>query len=156
MSWLLCVLIAIILYVQLSYPTRFRQDFKIIQTDISRLKPSMLLEKFPIVIDDRIVDPLSLLTTTFKYQYIWKTEPVKLIGCPRAKYTLLYNNTAETQHVDLSHPKHKHVINPPITQVLLHSHQILILPPQWVYKMSTSMQCIELWDISHWIRANLF
>lgn len=156
LTTLACILIAILLYVQLTYPTRYRPDFEIIQTDVSRLKPTMILEKYPIVIDDRIVDPKALLATTFKYQYNWIKEPTTLIGCPRAKYTLFYNNTAATANIDIVHPQYKHIATPPLTRIMLHSYQTLILPPLWSYKMTVSIKCIELWDVSHWIRANIF
>lgn len=152
---ILLIIVLAIAYVQLSYPLRHRPDFEIIQTDVSRFNPSMLLEKYPIVIDDRLVDPHALLRNAFKYQYMWLDEPsamdIVVFTRPRAKYTILYNASEAKQAVDIIHPKYPIDDTSPVTRVLLNPNQTLVLPPLWAYKSSIVLQRIDLWDVPHWI-----
>jgi hypothetical protein len=160
---LILIVALIIAYITLSYPGRYRPDFEIIQTDVSRLKPSMLLEKYPLIIDDKLVDPRALLRTTFRYQYLWgdatgDTVPENVPQRPLAKYTVLYNPTEAKQNVDITHPKWGSGGGgsggeAPVTRVLLGPLQTIVLPPRWTYQLGAPMTRIELWDIPHWIRS---
>jgi hypothetical protein len=160
-TWIIFLVALVIAYVTLTYPGRYRPDFEIIQTDVSRLKPSMLLEKYPIIIDDQLVDPRALLRTTFKYQYLWgdptgDTVPEHVQQRPLAKYTVLYNASDAKQNVDITHPKYGGITrsaDAPMTRVLLGPLQTIVLPPRWAYQLGAPMTRIELWDVPHWIRS---
>jgi len=150
------IIALITLYVLLSYPLRTRPDFQIIQTNVESFKPTMLLEKYPIVIDDRIVDPASMVRTIFKYQYMWLKDDGAIApapACPKAKYTVLYNGDSENKiDVNIIHPKYRALGDQaPFTKVILHPHQTLVMPPLWSYLPSAAVNRIELWDVSHWI-----
>ena len=70
-----------------------KKDFKIIQTNLNDLLPTMLCDKYPIYIDESIVNIDELILTTFKYEYWFVHKMVntdlEIDVKTKSKFTLL-------------------------------------------------------------------
>lgn len=151
-----CALL-VVLYVQ-SY-MKPKTEYTIVQTYLDRLGVDTLLDKYPIVIYDRIPDPRSLLKSLFAYSYVFENVTMTRSGTTvpykaQSKYNILFNgNSNATIHI--ISPKYQ-VINKPLEEqpstlqyvtVNLKKNQVLILPMSWHFACSTEMQWIKLDDV---------
>jgi len=176
MKVLVIILVALVIYIYISYPTRYNSDTQILQASISTFDPSLLYEKYPLIIEDRLINPHDVRLNLLKYHYTFqqhngaKDTPLTLRKA-LAKYTMIYNQTQETQQIDLVHPKHydefKDVFRSPHSSaytiidgtfvptlsIKLHHGQSLIIPTMWMYKTPTVMWEMYFYDLSHWLIA---
>jgi hypothetical protein len=177
---LICIICALLLFIYLRYPTTYSPGVDILQVPLTNFDPQLLLERYPVVIPDRIVDPIEL-GNSFKCLYTWEYTninydvPVSQARLLLAKYTLLYNQGSDTAIVSLSHPsnadtltfsKSQHIhyrianledTSIPTTALLLHPHQTVILPTNWVIISEHNKQLKEMYfyDIPHYVSAQL-
>lgn len=160
----------------------------VLQTTVTGLRSEMLTEKQPIVVEDRVVDPRELLSTVFRYSYLFsKHDPIVTMKPEpeqepertgrRRRHGRRHNGVLETRGVvtlvsPIPLPRHdRHSSSsrrctrqeaPPDRHVLhvapssytdrasrrkhdrnrgidfvLHSNQVLILPPHWTVSASS-------------------
>lgn len=144
---LLLILAFLICFVYLKHYFKSNSSFEIIQTPISKLTPSLLFEKSPIVISEPIVQPIHLTKSIFKYMYICKKEKNitidKLYTC-NGKYCILYP-TEDDAHIHINHPNHK---EEKFQSVKLYKNQCIVLPMFWKFKThDPNIHSIDLFDI---------
>jgi hypothetical protein len=102
----------------------------IVQTKLSCMHPRMLIEWSPILISDKVVDPMQLVYTVFSCMFVFKKGPhpcSKIEKSNIARFTLLHNS-AETNKA-VVHLK----MNSISMSVVLGTKQVLVLPPTWAY-----------------------
>lgn len=151
----ICLLFIISVY--LYYVFKPKNDFQIIQTNLSNISDSVLYEKYPILISDNIINIYDLLDSLFKYQYLFKTDivlKVPFIKKNNAKFLVVHNNNETDKTVSLSSP------NKTTTgvDIIIPSYNILIVPYSWtIYSSSTSgssdteFKCLLLNDFFHFL-----
>jgi hypothetical protein len=140
---IICISIAIVILTTLVYTRYYMTPTdhpELLQTPLSLCSPELLAEKNPILITDRLVKHEDILSTVFKYQYVYASKRETIGGRDRAKdangmikgvntrarFTILFSDT-EDAFVDISHPTIGGV-----TRVVLRSHETLVLPPMWI------------------------
>jgi hypothetical protein len=114
------------------------------------MNADVLNERYPIVIYDRIVDPRVLLSTLFKYSYMFqKLNAFNAAPDPVAnnhKYNIIFSSQ-EIIEVDVISPLYKHdVQNAQFVTIKLKKQQTLILPCNWMYKTKSKHYNIFLDD----------
>lgn len=98
----LFILICIVCYI--SIYTKPKKHIEILQSDLSSLKTEFLLEKQPLIIYDKIVDPLEVIQSTFKYLYtfkIHKSLTANHIYQSNSRYALIHNPSDEDLTITL-------------------------------------------------------
>ena len=128
-----------------------KNDFRIIQTNVADLTPSVLCEKYPIYIDDRLVNTEELLMSLFRYQYLFKrsstyTEIDSAIKT-RCKFTLIHNNNDTVINLFIKN-SYDYV------QVKMYPYNLIVLPFRWEYKIDSKCDLTELNDLCHKVFFN--
>lgn len=157
MNYLVIILITVftIFYIQCYY--KFPNDFSLIQTTLSDFTPDLLLEKQPIYLFDQIVNPADLLSTLFKYQYLYHILSLSkndFLKQNLSKWVIIYNDGFSDTTVSIMHPeeaKHRTFLpsrfikknyilckNPTVSnscvEILLKPKKNVFVPMNWLYK----------------------
>lgn len=163
MNTYILIIVVLIVVCYLRYYVSPNPQFQILQSSITNIKAGHLFEKSPIIIDESIVDPQTLLTTLFRYLYTYKTlrEEVRVnqFTQNKCKYIVLYPEDGDAI-VQIAHPRRTYQIqrairkggeeDVPVVTTKLKSHQCLILPVYWWYKIiddNVKVNCIDLDDL---------
>lgn len=102
------------------------------------------MKKQPIVIDERIVNPMSLLQTVFKYMYVYKRlktvedETQGKYKQNKARFLVLFSNSG-TNSIEIANPKFKarESVEPPFIEIKLHANMCMVVPYKWLYRINT-------------------
>lgn len=141
---LIYVLIALITIVYVHYTIKINASFDLIQTSINDIKPQMLFEKLPIIINEPIVNPNQLTYTIFKYMHLYKRfkKLTKSHRC-KSKYTVIFSPNCN-QNVKVQHPFYNETVELPLGQ-----HQCIIMPARWIIQIENNkiIESIELDDL---------
>jgi hypothetical protein len=140
-----------------------KQDFQIIQTSLHNITDDMLYEKYPICINDRVINVSDLLQSLFKYQYMFKsqygvTQPFHKTN--HAKFLVIHNDHEGQCELEISSPNK----NTTGVQMILPAYNVLILPYMWSVSITTTtthsdndnndtcnLRCISLNDFTHFL-----
>jgi len=152
------VVLVLLIFVYTQYYLKFNTSYRIIPAQLDKIDESVLYEKYPIVVADRIVKPEVLLQTLFKYKYITSSiENRKGSINPYLvthKYTVLYN-TMHDIDVNIIAPQYRGEFKTNVdfyrtqTQyvtIKLKKQQIIILPAFWLYHITSPHTVIILND----------
>ena len=120
---------------------RPKSEYTLLQTTIENFTPSLLNEKLPILIESPIVNVSDLLTTVFKYCYIYTKKVIKTENKNKYGYLLITSKTNDISHISIKHPKYLEILN-----ITLHKNQVLVLPPLWWYKCNTE-ESIDMYGL---------
>lgn len=133
-------------YVKISLKTK--DDVQILQGNLDKITDNTLYEKYPIIINDKIIESKELLNSLFKYQYSFvqyfdleKETELKNTH----KYLILHNISDNDVNINIQSPTNKH---PPIN-INLPSYNVIILPYQWKILSDSSLHGILLNDFIH-------
>jgi|TARA_Y100000389_G_scaffold204971_1_gene261437 hypothetical protein len=136
--------IAIVSYMKVYF--KKKNDFRIIQTNVSDLHPSMLCEKYPIYIDDRIVNIEELLMSIFKYETLFKKylryAHINTSIKTKCKFTLIHNNNDNIANLYIKN-EYDYV------QIKLYPYNTFVIPLHWEYKIDSECDITELNDFFH-------
>jgi hypothetical protein len=139
----LAIIVIVCSYAYLSL--RPRTDFQIIQSNLSKLTDSTLHEKYPILINDQVVNAEDLCDSLFKYQYFFKKTHKLEINKTRknfSKYLILHNTNKCDVNIKLCNNIHVDIIIPP--------YNVLVVPYSWsVSDSDNELNCIQLNDFVH-------
>lgn len=146
----LVLILAAVLYVKLSLRTPLypHNEIEIVQTHLGNLTDSILLEKLPVLVHDRIASAATLAASHFRFLYLFE-EP-HLLSEYTAKVTsrfLILHNTSEELDltVDIgSTPSNK-------IPVALQPHNALVLPAGTYFRTHSleTTNALRLNDITH-------
>lgn len=153
---LIVILTTLVVLIYLRYFFAVNPTFEMLQTKMEKLDTKLLFEKSPILIEDRLVTPYSVVDTVFKYMYTIKNEWIidnKLFN-PYAqnthKYMLLY--ASEPIVIHLVHPNLYNKGKPSnVLQLNLQQSQAIIIPMFWYYSIKGHAFVIELDTIASFI-----
>lgn len=131
---LVCILLVVLMcaYVASHYWCPI-ESLEIAQTDMSTCTESVLLERRPLVITDRLANPDDLLKRScFRLLYVGVTAPHAILThnpvTTTARFTILYQTHVDSTRVQILHPRSGQGV-----EVVLHRHQSLVIPPQWMF-----------------------
>ena len=133
-------------YVKISLKTK--DDVQILQGNLDKITDNTLYEKYPIIINDKIIESKELLNSLFKYQYSF----VKFFDLEKEtnlknthKYLILHNISDNDVNIIIQSPTNKHS---PIN-INLPSYNVIILPYKWKILSDSSLHGILLNDFIH-------
>lgn len=140
------VMIIILFYVKISLKTK--DDVQILQGNLDKITDNTLYEKYPIIINDKIIDSKELLNTLFKYQYSFVQyfeleKETELLNTH--KHLILHNLSDIDIDIVIKSPTEKH---PPI-DINLPSYNVIILPYKWTVLSNGQLYGILLNDFIH-------
>jgi len=129
-----------------------KTDFQIIQSSLNNISDTTLYEKYPVVINDNIIDANDLLSTLFKYQYLFRkaftvTQAYTMINY--SKFLIIHNIDNNNECiVNVSNP-HRYTNN---VDVILYPFNVLIIPYKWkINTNACNLRCIQLNDFLHYL-----
>jgi len=150
MRILLLILVILTFLLLLRHYDSPTHKFDIIQLSLSRIEPSFLFEKNPIIINEPIMSPIHLTETLFKYLYVKKTQSFRsdpsTFHQSRCRYALLYPRHADGS-IKIVHPrKSKFLIDATeesmkhiqYVEVKLKKRQVIIVPMYWWYQVENA------------------
>lgn len=125
----------IVLYTKVPDP-----PYTIVQVTLDKLTPDILQEKQPVLVNDRIVNIDALLKTVFAYMYMFSDErflePSDKFSKTTAKYTIFTSPFWDT-NIDIADPSNLHQQqSPKYITIKLHQNKVLIMPSQWLYRIT--------------------
>jgi hypothetical protein len=173
---MLCIFVALVCGLYIQYYTKYNTSYKILQTYLDKINIDTLYERYPVVIYDRVVDPVSLTNTLFKYSYTFKNVIVQkgsqTPSMTLNKYTLIYNIKDDID-INIISPFYKSMFtykfannlfsakeniqdsNVEYVTIKLKKQQVLILPTYWLYQ-TTSIHHVLTMNDPFTILINLF
>jgi hypothetical protein len=122
-----------------------QKGITIIQTTIEKVHDGLLFEKYPIVIDSKIVSSEYLFETLFKYLYISKQTQTCLVSEERkvlGVYNIIHNENQEVLDVFVKNEND-------FVEIKLNPFSILIIPSRWYVKCKNEINIVELYDLTH-------
>lgn len=147
--WLVAVLAVLVLgYVRAHYHSPLL-NLEVSQTDLPSLTDSLLLQKRPLVLVDRVHSISDLVRlSVFRWLHVRAARPracMHIAGqddaIAGARFTLLTQAHADSTGVEIRHPRTRAGV-----VVLLRRHQTLVLPPMWRYRCPDGATVHELHD----------
>lgn len=165
---LIIILILLILLMYFKFYGKYNTENRILQVYLDNITPNILMEKYPVLLYDKIVNPQDLISSLFYGLYNFQTDSVKWIGNPvlsSSKYTLLFNNSSMSYINIVSPINRAHFLwrkeageiisTSPLSEISvefftikLKRNQLLVLPPYWIYQTAKKIKRIKLNDIS--------
>jgi len=164
---LLSVIVILIIIVYVNYYTNYKKDYNILQSYLDNIDLSVVYEKYPIVIYDRVINPSELTKTLFAYSYIYKKQysikgPVNPM-INTSKHAIIWCSDSDVT-INIINPKFKNnfkwekkVATQPLKNmedttvqyvtIKLKKDQVLILPAFWIFDSSNTINIIQLDDI---------
>ena len=148
---LICIFIFLCIYIYGYY--KYPANVSILQTSLREFSSSMLLEKQPLILEDKTIDISKIKNTLFKYNYTqsFHLKQSEIWNYNRYKYCIIqFENDGE---IYLIQPGTKIENNIPLENEKLlgiqgKQGQILILPLHWHYMiLDTSVNCIGTHDM---------
>lgn len=155
---LLIVCIVLVAFIYLRFYTSVAKDLKIMQLSLQELTPSILMSRNPLIIEEQIVNPMSLLGTVFRYLYVYKridtgakkSHNTHVFKQNKARFLIL-SSKKDNCSIEISNPRMvKNKGDEPFhVELRLHLNMCAILPYNWHYRIKEpeSVLSIELEDI---------
>jgi hypothetical protein len=145
MKILIYIIISLVVFIYYRYTLKINPEFEIIQTQLDKFRPSMFFEKQPIILTDKLVDPIQLTKSIFKYLYVFKTQFItkhtERNQQVKFKY-LIVCSQSDTTIVTIYHPKGEETK----LDINLYQSQCIIIPMAWKYNVSHDATCIGMDD----------
>ena len=144
------ILITIICLFYIKLTLQKKPDFQIIQASLELFKDDLLYDKYPIILEDNIVNIDELFGSIFKYQYIFK-----IIGKKKQKKEFQNNNKFLVFHninLEESIISIKNNVNDVLVDVILRKNKVMILPYGWYYINKNNISYFLLNDFIHSFR----
>lgn len=168
---IILIILVILFYIQ--YYSKYNYDYTIVQLYLDQITGNHLLEKNPIVIYDKVIEPSHLLKTLFKYMYVFSSlqniYDKNYVYKNSSKYMLIYSKT-ESLNVNIINPKYNKILAHKKNKstkifseldevnyitVKLKPNQVLILPSLWSFHSYQNISTISLQDLFSAIYFNV-
>ena len=145
--FIIFIVLFLVLYITLLL--KKHRDFEMIQTNLSIFTDDLLLEKYPIIIEDNIVNISELFESIFKFQYVFRKSDCssfteKGIIQNKNKFLIFHNTTKDQSIISI-----KNDIDDVFVDVILRKHKVLIVPYRWYYKNDDNIDKHSLNDFIH-------
>ena len=155
---LISIIVAIIFYIYCYFI--FSSNILILQTNLNDFDFNLLLERQPIVIEDYIIDVISVIKSWFSTNIIQDASYNNQIIWNQNKHKFMYIYALEDTEILLYSPIKK-VINDtpdnsePVLAIQLKNRQSLIIPFYWYYNIK-NINTAKLYGIHDYITYLLF
>ncbi len=146
--YIILTIIICIFYIKLTLQKK--HDFQIIQTSLDVFKEEFLYDKYPIILEDNVVNIQELFDSIFKYQYIFKSNGKKLKkkqNKNNSKFLIFHNVDLDESTISI-----KNNINDVFVDVILRKHKVLVLPYGWYFTNNNNISYVLLNDLIHSLR----
>lgn len=159
MNIILIVLILIIIFYIYCYFI-FSNNIIILQTNLNDFDFSLLLERQPLVIEDYIIDILSVIKSWFSSNIVQDANYNEKYDWNQNNHKFMFVYALEDTEI-LLYPPNKKIINDtpdndePIIGIQLKTSQSLIIPFKWSYNIKNT-NSIKLYGIHDYITYLLF
>jgi hypothetical protein len=156
--YLLILLIVGVASLYIQYYTSYVKNFQLLQSKLDTITIDTLYERQPVIIQDRIVDPLQLLKTLFKWNYMFQNmihitpsmyDSSKIVKTNH-KYSVVYSQTSDIT-VQLIHPRFHNDVKPfqrvrisPSSQLVISSISLQDSQVEYVTVKLKKQQCLIL------------
>lgn len=131
-----------LIYIYVLNICKINPRFDIIQGKLSDISIKHLFERSPIVIEDRIVYPESLLHTLFKYMYVNKKITTSISSSVlkpnRYAYTIIHAKGKVMIKISHANDFKKKGNDSFLVNVPLDKGQCIVLPHKWAYSISNN------------------
>lgn len=106
------------------------------------------MKKNPIVIEERLVNPLSLLQTVFKFMYVYKSVKAVEDGSEvfrqnRGRFLILCSKVDDNS-IHLVNPRFKNDGGDNYVDIKLHANMCLVVPNKWYYRLSAPKDTLSI------------
>lgn len=136
---LLLVVAAVLVAVYYRYYVKAPHELEVMQVRVEAFRPELLMEKQPIVIEDRVCDVRRLMNTSLRFWHLCsrtRTVPLPAARPLRTLAMATFITPRESGGAQLS-GKAKHTVkawsarHPQPVAFVLRAGQVLVLPPHW-------------------------
>lgn len=160
----LFIIVCLVSYIYIY--TKPKKHIEILQSELASLKTEFLLEKQPLIIYDKIVDPIEVIQSTFKYLYtfkIHKSLTANQVYQSNSRYALIHNPNEEDLTITLSKKniKKNHLNlfytfisnefeeNEKTIQIILKPYNMIAVPYLYTIQCEESLDVYFLNDVFH-------
>jgi hypothetical protein len=176
--FLLVAAVLVFFLLFLRYYAKAPREASVIQVRVGKFHPDMLMDKHPILIEDRVLDVNQLMRTTLRYYYLFgrHRKNVKIVAIEDVRRDKLSNGQIQTTNLITTYAsatfvspvrkKHntdtrymlrasnKRVKDSPPIDFRLHASQVIVLPPNWTISVPpefppVQVSIAEAYDILH-------
>ena len=144
---LVFIIMCLIIFIYVRFFTSVATSMKIVQLPLIDLTPSVLMQKNPIIIDERIVNPMHLLHANFKYLYIYKKiktfEENNIYKQNTSRFFIICSKV-DDNIVDIVHPKFWNGDEPHFIEIRLHANMCMVLPYKWWYRFRDGKEILSI------------
>jgi hypothetical protein len=177
-SVLALILILLIVSVYTRYYSKYNDGYEMVQTNLDKVTIDLVYEKNPVLIYEPITKPKQLLSTLFKYSYLFKFEysihqPEIIVNT--SKFSLIYPKETNTDldgniFVNIINPSNKSKLkfkrlknglkiastpfqdaNIDCITIKMKPNQVLVLPSHWMFQSTNELHKIDLDDLFSYI-----
>lgn len=137
---LLVVLVSLLVLLYIKYYITPSRDLEILQLSLEKLDVGHLLEKKPIVLTERLANPLGLLDTVFKYLAVrnrsWIVYNKSYLPFQQNKHRFMVIYASSACELQLVHPRfYLNGFPSDIVYMTLKKRQTVIIPMFWWYSI---------------------
>lgn len=149
---LVLVLALLICFIYARYYCLPNSQFEILQLSVNNLSFEVLMEKLPIVLTEKIVNPNDLIKSAFKYLFLYNSksntvQSDKWLRC-NGRFLIIYNK-GEDCLVDIAHPIQENINEKRFISMALSKNQCMVLPTFWFYRHhNCNLEINQLYSIS--------
>ena len=144
MFWGLFVIVILFVLYTKQYLKK-KSDFQVIQLEMSQITDETLMDKYPIYIEDRVIDVNDVIKTIFKYSYINRRDPTITGNVTRvnlSKYCVIHNSFDTEITVAIKNTTET-------VDFIIEPDRILVVPYMWEYTLDRTITVVELFDMIH-------
>jgi len=136
---LVIIALALLSIIYIKHYSRPSKGFDILQLSVEQIQPSHLLEKSPIVFNERVVHPDHMIKTIFKYLYLFKRIEAPRVNDQqfrqsKSRYKVIFSSSDDT-HVHIGHPLHMKD-NVSFIDVVLPTDMCIVIPYKWHFRVT--------------------
>lgn len=152
MRWFLVVAVLLLLWVYVRFTYKTPSKVVILQSSLADFHLKMLLDKQPIVIQDRVDNIMPVWNGWFKYNYRKSFELTPEMEWARNRYKYMLIHGKEDGEVMLCHPNCKKTKGVPdmseeIVAIKLYKGMSIIVPYRWHIAVSMTEHAMGVHDL---------
>ena len=152
LKWLILAIIAIIVWAYVRFAYKYPKRVFILQTSLADFNFKLLLEKQPIVVQDRVDDITPIWNGWFRYNINKEFEITPEVGWIRNRYKHMLVHAKEDCEVLMCPPGCRHTNGVPDTTeeviaVKLYKGMSLVLPFRWYFTVDKPVHACGVHDL---------
>ena len=153
MNKLVVSLVVLMFLLYMRYNLKYSKDYEILQIKPSKLRPELLRELNPIIVERGTEDTQDIVRKALKYMYIYTRRQSyphlegKLVK-NNARYAIVETKDDETADLEIVNPKYNKTPEDYRSVVVrLKRKQIVIVPMFWRFGSNRPIECTYVHDV---------